>query len=250
MNIILPMAGLGSRYVNEGFKMPKPLITIDNQPMFINSLNFLSKEHKFYFVFNQNLLEFNIEKHIKNNFQNFYNIVLTENTEGQASTCLSTETFIEQEEELLIAPCDSTVKFNNEKFKELKKISDCIVFTFKNNMCVNNNPNQDGWVNLNSNNEILNFSIKKSISNLPTNDNAIVGIFWYKKSKYFFNSAKKLISENIRINGEFYVDESLKIILNSNLKINILEVDQYICWGTPNDFYKYNYWKRYFNNIK
>ena len=38
------------------------------------------------------------------------------------------------------------------------------VCTFKNNMCVNNNPNQYGWVNLNSNNEILNFSIKKSIT--------------------------------------------------------------------------------------
>ena len=61
---------------------------------------------------------------------------------------------------------------------------------------------------------------------------------------------RKLIHENSRINGEFYVDESLKYILNSDLKINIFEVDLYICWGTPNDLYKYNYWKRYFNNNK
>lgn len=248
MNVILPMAGIGSRFVKEGFKIDKPLIEVDNQPMFINSLNFLSNEHKFFFIFNQKLLNHNIDNYIKNNFINFKNIIINEVTEGQASTCMLAEQYIDEDEELLIAPCDSTVKFIDKKLEELKKYSDCIVFTFKNNLCVNNNPNQYGWVNVNSNNKIINFSIKKSISDIPTNDNAIVGIFWFKKSKYFFNSVRKLIHENSRINGEFYVDESLKYILNSDLKINIFEVDLYICWGTPNDLYKYNYWKRYFNN--
>jgi len=248
MNVILPMAGIRSRFVKEGFKIDKPLIEVDNQPMFINSLNFLSNEHKFFFIFNQKLLNHNIDNYIKNNFINFKNIIINEVTEGQASTCMLAEQYIDEDEELLIAPCDSTVKFIDKKFEELKDNSDCIVFTFKNNLCVNNNPNQYGWVNVNSNNKIINFSIKKSISDIPTNDNAIVGIFWFKKSKYFFNSVRKLIHENSRINGEFYVDESLKYILNSDLKINIFEVDLYICWGTPNDLYKYNYWKRYFNN--
>ena len=56
MNVILPMAGIGSRFVKEGFKIDKPLIEVDNQPMFINSLNFLSNEHKFFLFLTKNYL--------------------------------------------------------------------------------------------------------------------------------------------------------------------------------------------------
>ena len=40
-------------------------------------------------------------------------------------------------------------------------------------------------------------------------------------------------------------------MLNQNikkgLKVKVFDVEHYICWGTPNDYETYNYWKTFFN---
>ena len=53
--------------------------------------------------------------------------------------------------------------------------------------------------------------------------------------------------ENIRTNGEFYVDDVLNQNIKNGLKVKVFEVKNYICWGTPNDYLTYNYWKDFFN---
>jgi hypothetical protein len=77
-------------------------------------------------------------------------------------------------------------------------------------------------------------------------DHAIVGTFWFKTGKNFAHYSEKLIKKNIRINGEFYVDEMMNLLIKDGLKVGIFEVDKYICWGTPDDLKTYNYWKQFF----
>ncbi|MFL5728351.1 MAG: hypothetical protein ACJ75J_02585, partial [Cytophagaceae bacterium] len=83
----------------------------------------------------------------------------------------------------------------------------------------------------------------------PMNDHAVVGTFWFKKSSYFVKAAEKMIAENRRINNEFYVDELMKDTLDLGLKTGVFEIDSYICWGTPDDYRTYNYWKSFFSQI-
>ena len=89
-------------------------------------------------------------------------------------------------------------------------------------------------------------SVKVPISDNPVNDHAVVGAFWFKKGSYFIESAHDMINKNIRINGEFYVDECINNAVQMGLKVKVFEVNKYICWGTPNDLKVYNYWKEYF----
>ena len=51
-------------------------------------------------------------------------------------------------------------------------------------------------------------------------------------------------------NGEFYVDDVLNQNIKDGLNVKVFEVENYICWGTPNDYKTYNYWNKYFNKIK
>ena len=53
--------------------------------------------------------------------------------------------------------------------------------------------------------------------------------------------------ENIRSNGEFYVDDIINQNIKSGLKVKVFEVHNYICWGTPDDYETYLYWQQYFN---
>ena len=70
---------------------------------------------------------------------------------------------------------------------------------------------------------------------------------FYRKGVDFENGLKKNYEENIRSNNEFYVDDVLNQNVKAGLKVKVFEVEHYVCWGTPNDYETYNYWKTFFN---
>jgi hypothetical protein len=72
---------------------------------------------------------------------------------------------------------------------------------------------------------------------------------FFRKGQYFMDGLKANYDENIRTNGEFYVDDVLNQNIKSGLKVKVFEVKNYICWGTPNDYRTYTYWRDYFNKI-
>ena len=100
------------------------------------------------------------------------------------------------------------------------------------------------------NDNIEHVSCKKFIYDDPLKTHAIIGTMFFRKAKYFIDGLNKNYQENIRTNNEFYVDDVLNQNINDGLKVKVFEVENYICWGTPDDYKTYNYWKEYFNKIK
>ena len=68
----------------------------------------------------------------------------------------------------------------------------------------------------------------------------------FKKGKYFKTGLNKIYETYYRTNGEFYVDNMIESLVNMGYKVKIFDVENYLCWGTPNDYKTYNYWKEYF----
>jgi hypothetical protein len=68
----------------------------------------------------------------------------------------------------------------------------------------------------------------------------------FKKGKFFKEGLEYIYKTNYRTNGEFYVDNMIKPLVNMGYKVKIFDVENYLCWGTPNDYKTYNYWKEYF----
>ena len=155
---------------------------------------------------------------------------------------------ISEDNSLLISPCDSSVIWDKKKLSTLleDRDLDAIIWTFRNNATVGRNPHMYGWVNTRDGELADSISCKKSISEDPINDHAIVGTFWFRNGKDFSHYGEELIKKNIRINGEFYVDEMMNLLIEDGSKVGIFEVEKYICWGTPNDLRTYGYWKKFF----
>lgn len=82
------------------------------------------------------------------------------------------------------------------------------------------------------------------------NKYCIIGTMLFKKGKYFMEGLKDIYDNNNRTNGEFYVDNMIMPLVNMGYKVKIFDVDNYLCWGTPNDYKTYNYWKEYFVKMK
>lgn len=263
MMFLVPMAGDGVRFKKQGYKLHKPVIpttdwrTGKKVPMVVAAVQDLpgfTKDSDVIFIDRDFHKESGVEKELLKHFKNAKFVTLAQLSEGQASSCLTAEELLRSEEELVVGGCDNGMIIDQQKFNEERNKADVLILTFRKDPAVTNNPNAYGWVRVDQDNNVLEVSVKKAISNDPMNDHAIVSSFWFKKAEYLLNSSKKMISENDRINNEFYLDQAMNHCLALGYKVRVLEVDRYICWGTPVDYENYEatlaYWKNFHSEVK
>lgn len=248
MIALIPMAGAGSRFAEQGYTTPKPLLPVLGFPMVVNAAKALPVSEKYVFVVRDfQIKEYAIDQHLKSFFPNSEIVVLDHLTEGQAVTCLMAKDLINISEPLVIGASDNGMIYDREKFEYISKEADAIVFTFRNNPAVLEKPQAYGWVKVDENLDVKQVSVKVPISESPMHDHAVVGTFWFKSGKIFVEAAEHMIAANTRVNNEFYVDECVNDLLSLGYKVKVFEIDHYVCWGTPNDYKTFNYWNEFFN---
>jgi NDP-sugar pyrophosphorylase family protein len=250
--LILPMAGKGSRFSNVGYDVPKPLLPINNNLMIIEAVNCLPKtDKKTFMCLNDHILKYSIDNTLLTNFENSNVVKITKTTEGQACTCEMgiIESEINEDYPILISASDNGILYDNQEIQRLldDENIDVIVWSFRNNQSSKLQPNSYAWLSVDNENNILNVSCKKFIHDNPLKTHAIVGTMFFRKTKYFIDGLRKNYEENIRTNNEFYVDDVINQNIKNGLVVKVFEVENYICWGTPNDYLTYNYWYEYFN---
>lgn len=264
MNILIPMAGAGQRFADEGYQVHKPAIpTIDRRdgkeyPMVVCAVRDLPSVEQgganVTFIDRTFHKRDGVECDILKYYPMASFITVEQLTEGQACTCLLAKEKIDQDEELLIAGCDNGMVMDDHRFWELTRECDVIVFTYRHNEGVLAKPDAHGWIKVDDGNKITGLSIKKAISDTPMEDHAIVAAFWFKHGSDFVRASEKMISENDRVNGEFYVDEVVRHAMEYGLDARVFEVDRYIGWGTPKDYEEYmatiRYWEGFVNSSR
>lgn len=249
--LILPMAGAGSRFFNVGFLTPKPLLNIEGLPMVIQAVNCLPKTtNKIFVCQNEHLAKYEIKSTILNEYENTEIIGIDYVTEGQACTCeiaLKNNNKINLNDPILISACDNGVYYDINKYNDLleDKNVDIIIWSFSNNETSKLYPHMYAWLDVDDDNYIKRVSIKKPFSDCE-NKYAIIGTMLFKKGIYFMEGLGEIYNTNYRTNGEFYVDNMIEPLIKMGYKCKIFNVDNYLCWGTPNDYKTYNYWFEYF----
>ena len=236
------MAGLGTRFSEAGYTLAKPLIPVSGIPMILKVIRDLPPANKWIFIMRKEHIDYGVDKLIKKEIPNAIIISVEKTTQGQACTCMIAEQYLNLDEELFIAGCDSGFLYNKEKFNQLKQRQDIdsIVWTFTQLETLKRNPNAWGWYRLEPVNEtIQDISIKIPVSDNPFYDHAVVATFYFKKAKYFIDAYNLMIQENYRINNEFYVDSIPKFMKKLGKKSVIFDVELYVGWGKPDDLHDY-----------
>ena len=257
--ILIPMAGAGQRFADAGYTVHKPAImTVDRatgqeKPMVVcatKDLPGVAADGSNVIYVDRNFHQTDgVEDAIRAWYPQAAFITVDHLTEGQACTCMLAEPYLDPEQPLLIAGCDNGMDIDREAFDALTKECDCIVFTYRHNEAVLANPNAYGWMIADAAGNITGTSIKKAISDSPMEDPAVVATFWFRRAAVFIEATKKMIAENDRINGEFYVDQTVKHVLDLGYRAKIFDIDRYVGWGTPADYEGYqktwNYFKAF-----
>jgi hypothetical protein len=231
INILILMAGAGSRFLNSEYDLPKPLIKINNKPMIQAVVENLAIDGKYiYVVQKEHYKKYNLKK-ILNKITYKCNIVQTEQlTEGAACSALLAKDFINNKTPLLISNCDEILEWNSNDFiNQLKsKNADGGIATFK------ASGNKWSYVKTGKNGIIVKVAEKEEIS-----DDATVGVYYWKHGSDFVKYAEKMIKKNIRVNNEFYVSPVYNEAIVDNKIIYSIPVNNMWGIGTPEDLIIY-----------
>ena len=219
INIVLPIAGRGSRFANAGYNLPKPLIKVHGKPMIEVVVNNIKPKvnHRFIFLALQDHLDNLSMRDTLNRIAPGCEIVpVTKVTEGAACTVLLAKNLINNSDQLMIANSDQWVDIDiNEYLSVLKDDCDGLIMTMW--------ADDPKWsfVGLDENGYVNNVVEKKVISNEAT-----VGIYNFKKGSDFVKSAEQMIKKNLRVNNEFYVAPAYNEMIVNKAKIKIYNVGE------------------------
>ena len=227
MQVVIPMAGHGKRFADEGYDVPKPLIHINKITMIELVVNNLNLDGTFFFICRKDHYEkYFLSKLLKKLKPNCEIILVDQVTDGAARTVLQAKDLINNDDELIIANSDQWVDWNSSHFLSFmrRKEADGGILTFL------ASENKWSFVRINKEGEITEIAEKNPISNIAT-----VGLYYFKKGKYFVQYAEKMINNNLKINNEFYVAPVYNGMIGEGKKIYPYPVAEMRGLGTPDD---------------
>ena len=252
--LLLPMAGAGSRFRLQGYNLPKPLLPVEGNTMVVQAVKCLPPASQSIFIcLNEHLCEYPIEQTLLSNFLNTKVLEINHVTEGQACTCEIgiSQCNINSDAPLLISACDNGAYYNVEKFYKLidDQTIDVIVWSFTNNATSKLYPHMYAWLDVDINGSIKDVSIKKPFTD-RNSIHCIIGTMYFRKTSIYLEGLHDIYTTNSRTNGEFYVDNVLIPLIKKGYSVKVFEVENYLCWGTPNDYKTYLYWEEYFSQLR
>ena len=227
LNILIPMAGRGSRFADKGYVFPKPLVEIKGKPMIQLVIENLNIDANYIFIVQKEHVEkYNIKQMLEILKPGCAVIELDEVTEGAAVTTLLAKEFIDNDSPLLLANSDQYIEWDSSEvmYNFLNSDIDGGILTFD-----STHPKWS-YAKVDESNFVTEVAEKNPISN-----NATVGIYFWKKGSDYVKYAEEMIQKDIRVNGEFYVCPVFNEAINDAKKIKIKNIDEMWGIGTPED---------------
>ncbi|MGL4183655.1 MAG: sugar phosphate nucleotidyltransferase [Metamycoplasmataceae bacterium] len=238
LNVIIPAAGMGSRFYNSEFKALKPFIKFSDKTMLEWVLEgFKSKKYniKYYIILNSKTEEEYPEDILK--MKNNYNVdflFINLLTEGPTTTALFLYDVLNSDTPTMIANCDQIVDIDFDDYLEQHFSSNAdgsmLIFEEK------EKSSKWSYVELDSNNFIKSVRVKDPFSSF-----AVVGWYFYSKGKYFLKSATYQIINQDKANNEYFCCPTFNYLISWNKKVKgiIIKNNQMHGVGVPDDLRKY-----------
>ena len=227
INVLIPMAGAGSRFEQAGYTFPKPLIDVNGKPMIQVVVDNLNIDANFiYIVQKSHRSKYNLDSLLNLLTPNCKIVEVEKITEGAACSALLAKEHINNEDPLFFANSDQFVEWNSSEFlykmQETNVDGGIVVFKSTHPKWSFAKVDESGFV-------------EEVAEKNPISDNATVGYYYWKHGSDFVKYAEQMINKNIRVNNEFYVCPVFNQAIESGLKISAFEAEKMWGLGTPED---------------
>ncbi len=230
IHLIMPMGGNGSRFYNEGFNTPKPLIMIHDKPFFYWATQSIAKYTNLrsltFVVLKEHILKFNIDDEIKRYYPHATIRVLEDVLNGAVLTSLKGVKAIEDQEPIVFNDCDHIFKctsFSNFCNEGQFDAVDGALLTFE-----SEDP-KFSFVDLNEAGNVVRTVEKQAISN-----QAICGAYYFRNREIFETAAKSYL--DVCQYKEFFMSGVYNVMAEHGGKIVSFKVDRHVTFGTPEEY--------------
>jgi HAD superfamily hydrolase (TIGR01509 family) len=238
LNVVIPMAGNGSRFAEKGYINPKPLIPVYDKPMIqwvVDNLRFQNENVTFIFITRQEHRDkYNLDNFLNTIAPNCHIVSVDKVTEGAACTVLLAKQYINNQDNLILANSDQFLEWNQNEFLQQARSTnvDGLISTFE--------ATHPKWSYAKEENGFVSLVAEKN----PISNKATTGIYFWKKGSDFVQFAESMISKNIRVNNEFYVCPVFNEAIQQGKKITTQNCHKMWGLGTPDDL---NYFLEHYN---
>jgi dTDP-glucose pyrophosphorylase len=233
-NILIPMAGRGSRFEEQGYTDKKPFIDVNGKPMIHRVIENLGMEFDKEYMFILICLQEDYDKYDFTQFEkvighNSYDVVILDDvTEGAAQTILQAKHLINDDTPLMTMNSDQLVDWDIERLFEMCEQFDGVI------PCFYGEGNAWSYARTLDNGYVQEVAEKKQISKYAT-----AGYYYWKKGSDFVKYAEQMIHDNSRTNGEFYVAPVYNWAVRDGKRVGVFMVDKCYSLGTPEDLEEY-----------
>ena len=247
--LVIPMAGMGQRFADEGYTVTKPLIAVSGQPMVAQAVAELPAARRHSFVLRADMPgHAEIGQTLAATYPGAVITTVPGVTEGQAcSALLGLDALGDAAGPVTFGACDYGALFDPAAFQALLEdpAVDVIVWGVRGHPNAVRHPQMFGWIDA-EDGRIQRISVKTPLAS-PQTDPTVLGTFTFKRQEDCRAAVERLFARNGRINGEFYLDSCINDALELGLRCHLFEVDHYLSWGTPNDLRTFEYWQSCFH---
>jgi len=251
MKIVIPMSGMGNRFVKAGYQTPKPLIEMDGIPIIEHVVNMFPSEEDFIFICNsKHLQETNMRGVLQKIAPKGRIFEIPPHKKGPVYAVRYVENLIQDEEEVIVNYCDFSCYWNYADFLQHTRSRDAdgAVPAYK-----GFHPHMLGPTNYafmrDEKQWMLEIKEKEPFTDNRMQEYASIGTYYFKKGAYVKKYFKALMDNDIHLNGEYYVSLVYNLLVHDGLKISIYDVQHMLQWGAPKDVEEYNGFSNYFRAV-
>ena len=227
---MIPMNGLGNRFRDEGYHLPKPLINVLGKPMLFWLLDNLQLDliEEVIVPYTTALDNYSFQTRIRDRYPNikFRFFPLNQPTRGAAETVYIALDNLDDESlerNIMIMDCD-TFYFDDIISKYVASEEKDHIFYFKDTQ---EHPIYS-YIKVTPGGYVTDIAEKQKIS-----DNANCGVYCFSNGRELKDSCQQLLTSNKKQKGEYYISGLYKLLIDDGCIVGSTEISDFNCVGTP-----------------
>ena len=238
LHIIMPMAGEGSRFIKEGWTIPKPLIELKGLPLFLRAVRSVTIEGvpmKYSFIVRKEHIErYQIDRRIKSLLPNANVLFVEKTTRGAVETCLMAGNLMAEEDAIMVLDCD--LEFRSRTFMDgIKNILEQPSSEANGGMLVSFESLEPRYSYAEVDGNMI---VKRTAEKEVISSHALCGAYFFSSAKGFLKAAHKLMNEPVFTKPEYYVSLLYNYLLADGETVRLAQMEEYYSYGTPEELRK------------
>ncbi len=245
VQLVIPMTGVGQRFINSGFQKLKPLINTEIGTMIENVLQgFQSVRSPLCIISETARDKGDLISEIRRVRPYARIVEISPHKKGPSYAIWTAREHINPVTPVIVSYCDFSGIWSEGDFLKEIYLSDGLIQTYTGFHPHMIRSSQFAYVKKNTREEVIDIQEKEAYTSDPMTEEASSGIYGFRSGQLLIDAINFQIQNEISLNGEFYTSLTYKSLISRNKKIRTILMDRFFQWGTPEDLKDFIFWIR------